>query len=275
MLYYFLMDLSNMQLAFFDVETTGLDPSYGDRICEVGILLCHGFEIEQEYGSFINPQKPVTLAASAISGITDDMVKDAPLFAEVSDEVVKLLSDSVIVCHNVPFDMGFLANELTILNKPAVKNKVIDTLQIARQYFSFPSNSLPNIAGYLKIKTEKRHRALADVHTTRKVLMHFVRDLVKSNITQLEHIFVSQQDNRRFRKMRRKNFVTLPPIIEEIIRSGKELRVTYVSRDGDLTERTIIPEEIVRRHDYLYLIGYCYLRKERRTFRLDRILNLK
>lgn len=269
------MDLSELQLAFFDVETTGLDPSYGDRICEVGILLCHGFEIEREYGSLINPQNPVTLAASAINGITDDMVKDAPLFAEVSDEIIKLLNNSVIVCHNVPFDMGFLANELAVLNKPMIKSKFIDTLSIARQYFSFPSNSLPNIAGYLKIRMERQHRALADVHTTRKVLMHFVGDLSKSNITGLEHIFVSEQANRRLRKMRRKKFVTLPPLIEEIIRSGKELHITYISRDGDLTERTIMPEEIVRRHDYLYLIGYCYLRNERRTFRLDRILNLK
>ena len=105
--------------------------------------------------------------------------------------------------------------------------------------------------------------------------MHFESELSKSDISNLDAIFIKQQDHRQFRKMKKNNFITLPPVIEEMIKSGNEAKIKYISRSGEVTERVILPEEIVRYKDYLYLIGYCYMRDEKRTFRLDRIISLK
>ncbi|OGS21522.1 MAG: hypothetical protein A3J83_09155 [Elusimicrobia bacterium RIFOXYA2_FULL_40_6] len=171
-----------MKMAFFDVETTGLSPTNGDKICEIGILCCDDFKIKKSFSSLVNPLKPIHPSASMVNGITDEMVKDAPQFHALADDILELFSDRIIVCHNVPFDMKFLQHELSLLNKPAPDNPVMDTLLLARKFFKFPSNSLQNLANHYKISPKNKHRALADVHTTRKLLMHFFKHFDKNGI---------------------------------------------------------------------------------------------
>lgn len=186
------MNISGKKLVFFDVETTGLSPDCGDRVCEIGILQCNGPNTEHEYRSFVNPERSIAPEASAVNGITDEMVKDAPLFCELVDKLLELFKDAIIVCHNAPFDMGFLEYELKLMGRPMINNEIIDTLGIARKYFRFPSNSLPNIAGHLDIKIQQKHRALADVHTTYKILMYFLGELSHCGFDRIEQLIVVQ-----------------------------------------------------------------------------------
>src|SRR3989339_969799 len=171
-----------MKMAFFDVETTGLDPFNGGRICEVGILCCDDFKITNTFSTLVNPCCPINPGASLVNGITDEMVKDAPLFSDIADEIMELFSDRIIVCHNAPFDMKFLRYELALIDKQAPKNPMLDTLLLARKFFNFPSNKLQSLAETLDIDPGNRHRALADVHTTRGVLQYFIKRLNQKGI---------------------------------------------------------------------------------------------
>ncbi len=263
--------VEKVPLSFFDVETTGLTPRYGDRICEVAVLRSYGGEIKS-FESLVNPQCPISPGASSVNRITDRMVRDAPLFEAVVPQVLELLEGAVIVCHNAPFDLGFLSKELELLHIKMVDSPVIDTLRLARKCYDFPSNSLGNVARYLSISMDIEHRAMADVHITRAVLSHFLDDFAGQGITRLGQVLALQGARRQ--PPRQRGPVALPPILEEAIQLKKDVWLRYVSRGGEVTERMVEPKEIVAYNDYLYLVAYCHLRQDERKFRLDRIVEL-
>src|SRR5574342_274027 len=90
--------------AYLDVETTGLSPWFGDRICEVAILRCEGDNLIDSFSSLLNPERLLSPGAARVNGLKDSDLKKAPRFAEVVDCVLALIRDAVIVCHNVPFE---------------------------------------------------------------------------------------------------------------------------------------------------------------------------
>jgi len=98
--------------AFLDVETTGLSPWFGGRICEIGIVRCDGEKTVETFDSLLNPEKPITPVAARVNGLKDADLIDAPKFADIAEQVVMLVRGAVIVCHNIPFDLGFLSSEL-------------------------------------------------------------------------------------------------------------------------------------------------------------------
>lgn len=159
-------------LAFLDVETTGLYPARGGKVCEIAILRLDKNGLH-EWQTLINPGAHMPPDVSAIHGITDDMVRDAPPFGSVAETILSLIEDAMVVCHNAPFDLGFLAAECAQCQMTLPRRPVIDTLAIARRHFSFPSNALSNIARHLHIPVPTAHRALADVRTTYLIFSHF------------------------------------------------------------------------------------------------------
>jgi DNA polymerase III epsilon subunit family exonuclease len=163
-------------LAFLDVETTGLWAARNDKVCEIAILRLDKNGIF-EWQTLINPGIPIPPVISGINGITDDMVQDAPLFSAVTDKILDLIEDAVVVCHNAPFDLGFLEAEFSACRMTFPRGPVLDTLAIARRHFSFPSNALSNIADHLNIPVTAKHRALADVNTTYRIFDHFCSEV--------------------------------------------------------------------------------------------------
>jgi len=185
------MLIAQSHLTFLDFETTGIDARGGERVCEVGILRCFGLQIEKEYSSLVNPQKHISAGASAVNGITDDMVNGAPCFSSIAPELLSLMENSIIVCHNAPFDLSFLCSELLNNNMPMIENYLIDTLSVARKHFHFPSNKLQSIASGLGIDPGQKHRALADVHTTRQVLQYYIGEIRHRMDARPEEILIS------------------------------------------------------------------------------------
>ena len=107
----------------------------------------------------------------------------------------------------------------------------IDTLKIARQHFDFPSNSLGNIAAYLEIDVEGQHRAMADVVTTHKVLTYFLAELAKRDMKQFDQLYTSHFWFPRS-SLQQKKTVSLPPLIDEALKSKKNIQLTYLSGIG-------------------------------------------
>lgn len=184
--------LPEVVFCFLDVETTGLDPYLGDRICEIALLKTINKEVVGTFHSLVNPARPISPDAYAVNFISDEMVKDAPLFDAIANQVLEFMRGTVLVAHNAPFDLSFLSVQLRLLNLPRPDNWVIDTLRLARKYYRFPGNDLGTIARCLNIKPERRHRALADVQTTKQIFDVFLNDFQTRGVEQLEMLIKLQ-----------------------------------------------------------------------------------
>jgi DNA polymerase-3 subunit epsilon len=267
-----LTPLDRVTFAVLDLETTGLNPQLGDRVCEIALLRCRGCQELGRFHSLVNPGRGISPGAFAVNGIRDEDLIGAPAFGDVAPAMLDMLGDSVIVAHNAPFDLGFLAAELEICRLPFIDNMVIDTLTLARRWYSFPSNSLQNVAYYLGIDTLGQHRALADVVTTKEVLDHFLADLVERGVSTLGDLMELQGGRIR---LPGGEVIVLPPHLEEALRCEGELELRYVSASGRETQRVVSPLRVAAYAGHLYLIAMCHLRNEQRTFRLDRIVQLR
>ncbi|MDD2890592.1 MAG: exonuclease domain-containing protein [bacterium] len=267
------LPLNKVPFVFLDVETTGLHPHYGDRICEIGLLKVVSNRTSASYHTLINPYVPISIGAFMVNHITSDMVKYAPAFSEVTDKFFKFIENSVIVAHNAPFDLNFIGSQLNGLRMKFPKNIVIDTLTLARTYFQFPSNSLSNIASHFGISAAHSHRAMEDAILTRKIFYIFLKEFKrKYNLDTLYQLLEFNGGTITFPTY---GELILPPEVEEAIKWDRKLRIRYMSEEGKHTVRTIKPIEIAPHKDYTYLVAHCFLREQRRTFRMDRILSIK
>ena len=266
---------SQTYFAFLDVETTGLDPVSGDKICEIAVIKTVGGQIADEFVTLVNPGRNIPERAVSIHGITQTMVNQAPLFREIANYLLDFLNDTVIVAHNAKFDLGFLRIELNNLNLALPESQVIDTLGIARRYYEFPSNSLGDIARYIGLPIDEQHRALADVRTTKDIFEFFLKDLDRRGIRlkRLKDILKLQGQSV---ELKTSNELVLPTEIEQALRDKSKLEIKYLSAYKEETStRVIEPLEISVSKANTYILAYCHLRKERCTFRLDRILGIK
>ncbi len=151
--------------AIVDLETTGAQ-SDRDRITEIAIALHDGEKIIDTFESLLNPERAIPYNITKITGITQEMVADAPKFYEVAKKVVEMTEGAVFVAHNVRFDYGFLRAEFKRLGYTYTR-KQLCTVRLSRQTFPWIGKySLAKLIQYFKIEVTDRHRAMADVMAT-------------------------------------------------------------------------------------------------------------
>lgn len=264
--------LSETAFAVFDVETTGLNPAYGHRVCEVACLRVRDGEEIARFESLVDPGRPVSAGAFHVNHITPEMLAGAPAFEEIAGPLLALMAGAVIVAHNAPFDLGFLAAELEIAGLLPPEGVIVDTLALVRRIYRFASNSLPAVAAAMEIETGTAHRAMGDVQTTAQVLGRVLRDIEdRWGATTLGELVAFQGGGIPYAHPRA---VPLPPAIAEALDSGGRVRMRYVNAAGQETCRTIRPLRVQEDHGYQYMVAFCYLKGEQRTFRLDRIIEM-
>jgi DNA polymerase-3 subunit epsilon len=149
-------------ITFLDLETTGATP-LKDRITEIGLVRFeNGVEICR-WQTLVNPETSIPPFIQGLTGITNDMVQNAPTFTEVADELAAYLEGSVMAAHNVRFDLGFLKSEYRRIGQ-TLKQKVLCTVKLSRQlYPQYHKHSLNAIMERHQLTTEARHRAMGDV----------------------------------------------------------------------------------------------------------------
>ncbi|MGY0691748.1 ATP-dependent DNA helicase DinG [Virgibacillus sp. FSP13] len=172
-----------------DLETTGHSPANKDKIIEVGIVTIENNEITNEFSTLLNPGKPIPPFIANLTGIADQDVIDAPTFSEKADEIVEMFQDSYLIAHNVPFDLGFLNEELAFNNKKKLTNPVVDTVELARiLYPQAPGFKLGQLADYIQIKHDDPHRALSDAFVTAKLLLKLKEKLESLPYETIDHL---------------------------------------------------------------------------------------
>ena len=153
------------KFAIIDLETTG-GTAVRERITEIAIAVHDGEKVLETYSTLVNPERSIPYNITKITGITDEMVRDAPKFYEIAKKVVELTEDCVFVAHNVRFDYSFIQEEFRRLGYTYVR-KQLCTVKMARQAMpGFRSYSLGNLIEQLGIQVENRHRALDDTLAT-------------------------------------------------------------------------------------------------------------
>jgi len=162
--------LAEMPYVAVDVETTGLDPADGHRVCEIALLRFLRGTVVDSFVSFVNPLRPISPGASAVNGITDAMVIRAPAFPDLFPRILSFLEGDTLVFHNAPFDLSFLRMEARLAGGEWPGNPIIDTLALARRTRLFRDHSLSAICGRLGIGSAF-HRAEADAYAAGKLLL--------------------------------------------------------------------------------------------------------
>ena len=158
-----------MRQIVLDTETTGLEVSQGHRIIEIGCIeLMNRRVTGNHWHYYINPERTVDSGAFEVHGISNEFLQDKPRFAELAEEFCSYVSGAELVIHNAPFDVGFLDNELVLLESlfaPIAENcSVLDTLLLARQKHPGQKNNLDALCRRYGIDNSNRslHGALLD-----------------------------------------------------------------------------------------------------------------
>jgi len=161
-----------------DTETTGTDPSAGDRVVEIGMVeLLNHIPTGETRQIYCNPQRPMPEGAFRVHGLSDQFLADKPVFAAVADDLAAFLGDARLVIHNAAFDIGFLNAEFARTGHPALlMTRVVDTLALARRRHPGASNSLDALCARYGVDNARRtkHGALLDAELLAEVYIELI-----------------------------------------------------------------------------------------------------
>jgi hypothetical protein len=183
--------------------------------------------------------------------------------------VAQWLKGAVVVCHNAQFDIQFLDSEFKRLGHEIQISNLIDTLNLARQFFELPSYSLLSIAEAFQVPITAVHRALDDALTLRGVFFGMMDRLKQFNKPLDDYIGIYNSPAWP------NEGIQLPTELGEAIYSNRRLFIKYIDGGGEETQRWITPKQVMGLADYIYLQAHCHLRNAERSFRLDRIVEVQ
>lgn len=160
---------SKQPYAVIDIETTG-GRAGTHKITEIGMLKMIDGQVVDQWQSLINPLRRIPAMITSLTGITNDMVQDAPIFADIADELESFTEDCIFVAHNVNFDYGFIKEEFARLGRSYKRPKLCTVQQMRKHFSGLKSYSLANLSETFNIKMQRHHRALSDAIAASELL---------------------------------------------------------------------------------------------------------
>jgi DNA polymerase III subunit epsilon len=209
-----------MREIVFDTETTGLDPYQGHRLIEIGCIeLVNRFPTGQTFHRYLNPERDVPEEAFGIHGLSYDFLKSHPAFNDIAAELLDFIGNAALVAHNATFDLGFLNAELERANRPLIaRDRLVDTLLLARRKFPGSSNRLDDLCMRLGVDNSRRtkHGALLDAELLAEVYL----ELIDARQAQLGFAAATASITaaRASAGEARRRLVALPPRLTELDR---------------------------------------------------------
>ncbi len=182
------MYIREAKFVCLDTETTGLSFDKGGRVCEIALLTSKEGKRVNSYTTLINPEMYISPEVTAIHGITNEMVALAPHFKDIALTLADYLESSVLICHNVAFDVPFLEQEFANAGLKMPQIITLDTLKFARTHGCFSRNRLGIIAEELGFSAQGWHRAMADTVMAEKIFYHFLKYFIKAGAQTVEDL---------------------------------------------------------------------------------------
>jgi DNA polymerase-3 subunit epsilon len=196
--------LRGESFAVVDVETTGSRAYHGDRITEVAVIEVRDGIATPVFDTLINPGRSIPPAIVALTNITWEMVKDAPRFADVCDQLLGVLEGKVFVAHNATFDWRFLSAEIERVTRRPLMGRRLCTVRMARRLVPhLRRRNLDSIASFYGIDIPARHRAGGDAIATAHVLLRLLdaaRDCGCATVDDVERLVTARTSGRKRRR---------------------------------------------------------------------------
>jgi DNA polymerase-3 subunit epsilon len=197
------------RFAVIDFETTGLSPSYGDRITEVAVVIIETNKIVDQFQSLVNTGESIPFHIQRLTGITNQMISTAPSSSLVMPKLYEFVKNATLVAHNASFDSKFFYYEM-LKAGIRLRTEFICTLLLSRRLYPFLENlKLATLAAHHGIQYQGRsHRALADALVTADLLIQINKDLklhlASSSITPQKLISYQREPLSNFSHIARK-----------------------------------------------------------------------
>ena len=167
-----------MREVVLDTETTGLNPSIGDRIVEIGCVeLVNHVATGKSFHQYVNPQRPMPDEAFRVHGLSDEFLADQPVMSDVIADFIEFIGDAPLIIHNADFDMRFINAELNLLGQPQLQmGRAVDTVRLAREKFPGAPASLDALCKRFGIDNSSRslHGALLDAQLLAEVYLELI-----------------------------------------------------------------------------------------------------
>lgn len=189
--------LKDSSYVVLDLETTGAKAP-PCRITEIGAFKVVNGEISDEYHSLINPQSPIPEFITQLTGISDQMVKDAPIFSDIAMDFLDFIDDSVVVAHNAQFDLRFVNHEIGLMEpEHRLGNPHLCTVQISRRLVEGVENHrLNTLARHFSVPLLNHHRAKDDAFATAKIFVNLLDMLLENGVEDVETAFRLRAANK-------------------------------------------------------------------------------
>lgn len=222
-----------------DTETTGIDPKAGHRIIEIGCVeLINRRLTGNNFHVYINPQRDIEEEAIDVHGITNEFLRDKPLYHQVAQEFFEYIKGAELIIHNAPFDVGFMDSEFALLQQGYPNTheycEVLDTLVMARNLHPGQKNNLDALCRRYDIDNAKRtlHGALLDSEILADVYLAMTGGQVKMNLANNTED-TSQTDNTSIRRLadNRPALKVVKASADEVIAHEERLKV--VNKNGE------------------------------------------
>lgn len=272
-------NLKELEFVVFDLETTGLFP-VSSKIIEIGAVKFNLNGKLDTFETLIDPEILISPDSMSIHGITDSMVKNKPLIKDVIPQFFDFIKDSVIIAHNSAFDAGFISYNSSKNDLATPDNIILDTLTLSKKYIKNPPNyKLGTLIDFLNIavpKDKSFHRALFDAECSMNLFFEIIKNSVNKEETKLKDFITGSkkisfasviEDNSTF------EISSDYDSIKEAIKDHNKLNIEYKRFDGEVSKRDITPISFIKVNKKIYLEAYCHLRNEKRSFRLNKILD--
>lgn len=230
--------LKGVTFCVVDLETTGGSPD-DCGITEIGAMKVCGGENVGTFHTLVDPGQPVPAFIRLLTGITDDLLLDAPDIQAVLPSLIGFIGDSYLVAHNARFDVGFLNAALKRYGYEPLSNPVLDTALLARKILhgEVPNHKLSTLARHLRCGHQPTHRAFEDVLATVDVLHHLIERVAGYGVTTIEDLtsISSTRMDRTFSKIKMTTSLPRSPGIYRFI--GADDKVLYVGKATDIRAR--------------------------------------
>lgn len=190
------IDLDTAEFVVFDLETTGAKAP-PCRITEIGAYRVKEGKVTEEFHRLVNPEMPIPPFIQQLTGISDEMVRNAPKFHEVIEDFLDFIGDSVLVAHNAKFDMHFLNHEIgKVFEDYRIGNPSLCTVHLSRKLFpDIENHKLKTLANHFSVALINHHRAADDARATAGVFVNLLENLRERGISAL-----APTRNFKFRK---------------------------------------------------------------------------
>lgn len=177
----------------FDIETTGLS-ILNDKITEIGAVLIRNYEVVERFHTYINPERPISAEITALTGITDEMVEDAPLTKDAVSSFLDFAGDRILIAHNAGFDIGFI-RKAADTHKLYFNSSYLDTLALSR-YMNpqLKSHRLNVLAEFYGFGDFNHHRATDDAEVLSKIFLEMAERLKQEGVKDIDNMVNSMSD---------------------------------------------------------------------------------